>query len=120
MIIVTIIFDLMLAFLPFNFAKHMVASSILTDLFGAVPTMDKKPSEVLFEGLLYFAVIVIIELTVISRIEPLRCLAFEPSHYRDKSKREALSAGARTREWIIIAVAFAVFIVLNVLIHAFI
>ncbi|MDO4485641.1 MAG: hypothetical protein Q4C46_03500 [Bacillota bacterium] len=119
-LILTIIFDLLLVFLPFNFAKHMVASTIITDLFGATPTMDKEPSQILFEGLLYFGAAVIIELTIVSHIEPLRCLAFSPSYYRDKKKREGLSAAARGREKAAIVIGFIVIAALILLTNMYI
>ena len=120
MIILTIIFDQILAYSAFNFASHMVTSNLLFELFNVVTDPDKVPGQLLFEGMLYFGAAVIIELTVVSHIEPLRCLAFAPSYYRNKEKRAKLNAGARTKEVLIIAAGFVGFGVLNMLVGMYI
>lgn len=120
MIILTIIFDLILAYSAFNFASHMVTSNLLFELFNVVTDPNKVPGQMLFEGMLYFGAAVIIELTVVSHIEPLRCLAFSPSYYRNKEKRAELTSAAKTKEVLIIAGGFVGFGVLNMLIGMYI
>lgn len=119
MIFLTVIFDCMLVYLPFNFAKHVVTGTILTDLFGVMSTMDKAPSEVLFEAGLYFAAACIIELIVISNIEILRCLAFSPSSFKPDKKYSQVSHVSRFSKIIVITTAFSVIVVLNVLIYIY-
>lgn len=120
MIILTIIFDLILAYSAFNFASHMVTSNLIFELFNVVTDPNKVPGQLLFEGMLYFGAAVIVELTVVSHIEPLRCLAFSPSYYRNKEKRAGLSSGARRKEMLIIAAGFIGFVILNMLIGMYI
>ena len=43
MIILTIIFDLILAYSAFNFASHMVTSNLLFELFNVVTDPNKVP-----------------------------------------------------------------------------
>lgn len=119
MIVFTILFDALMAFTAINFAKHVTFGTIMMDLFGVVSAADKGTSEIVFEWLLYFAVMCLIELFVISRFATLRGVAFYPKDFKDERENLEMCKGNHVQQKLVIAVGFIGLMVVNAAIYIF-
>lgn len=119
MIVFTALFDALMAFTGVHFAKHLVNGAIIVDLFGAKPAIDKALSEMIFEGLLYFAAMCFVELFIINRFATLRGLAFYPKDFQDEKENLTMCHGNRTKQKIVIAIGFIALILVNVAMYIF-